>query len=243
MADRYGMVDPAIFEDLQARVDEDISVRDELREIIQTLEKQGKSVQFVLSRAHSTPASAIRDVISAAEGSIRIEIDTISKLSVAASKLPYYKWNSMWSRQIQDAIFGILFCGWLGGYTTESSGGSQTQGRLLTIEEVGQIMTVSVNLKDRDEFHLTIEEYLHALISLVDELARLARNSVTLGDYQRPLLISQFIKDLHAGFQILNLKNDSLRRRSDGIKYRVKEVEDVVYDLSLRNLIPKSGQA
>jgi hypothetical protein len=36
-----------------------------------------------------------------------------------------------------------------------------------------------------------------------------------------PLEISKFIKDLHAGFQILNLKNDVLRRRSDGIKYRV----------------------
>lgn len=30
---------------------------------------------------------------------------------------------------------------------------------------------VPVNLKDRDAFHLTIEEYLHSLISLVDELA------------------------------------------------------------------------
>jgi hypothetical protein len=98
-----------------------------------------------------------------------------------------------------------------------------------------------VNLKDRDAFHLTIEEYLLALVSLLDELARLARNSVTLGDYARPLQISKFIKDVHAGFQILNLKNDVLRKRSDGIKYRVKEVEDVVYDLSLRNLIPKAG--
>lgn len=30
--------------------------------------------------------------------------------------------------------------------------------------------TVPVNLKDQDAFHLTIEEYLHALISLVEEL-------------------------------------------------------------------------
>ena len=67
--------------------------------------------------------------------------------------------------------------------------------------------------------------------------SRLARNSVTLGDYRRPLQIAQFIKDVHAGFQILNLKNDTLRQRSDGIKYRVKEVEDVVYDISLRGLI------
>ena len=45
-----------------------------------------------------------------------------------------------------------------------------------------------------------------------------------------------------AGFQILNLKNDSLRRRSDGLKYKVKDVEDVVYDLSLRNLIPNKTE-
>jgi hypothetical protein len=72
--------------------------------------------------------------------------------------------------------------------------------------------------------------------------ARLARNAVTLGDYERPLLINQFVKDLHAGFQILNLKNDTLRRRSDGLKYKVKDVEDVVYDLSLRNLVPKKTE-
>lgn len=137
------------------------------------------------------------------------------------------------------------------------NGKAAEQGKLLTIEEVGQILngeishwishmqlssndtTVPVNLKDRDSFHVTIEEYLQSLITLIEELARLAINSVTLGDYQRPLQISQFVKDLHAGFQILNLKNDSLRRRSDSIKYNVKKIEDIVYDLSLRNLVPK----
>jgi hypothetical protein len=63
-----------------------------------------------------------------------------------------------------------------------------------------------------------------------------------MGDYQRPLLINQFVKDVLAGFQILNLKNDSLRRRSDGLKYKVKDVEDVVYDLSLRGLVAKKGE-
>jgi Translin family len=103
------------------------------------------------------------------------------------------------------------------------------------------MFSVPVNLKDRDAFHISIEEYLQSLITLIEELARLAINSVTLGDYQRPLQISQFVKDLHAGFQILNLKNDSLRRRSDSIKYNVKKIEDIVYDLSLRNLVPKAG--
>jgi hypothetical protein len=31
---------------------------------------------------------------------------------------------------------------------------------------------VPVDLKDRDAFHLTIEEYLQALISLIEELVR-----------------------------------------------------------------------
>ena len=108
---------------------------------------------------------------------------------------------------------------------------------------------------------MTIEEYLLSLILLIDELARLAINSVTLGDYQVPLRISKFVKNLHAGLQVLNLKNDILRKRSDSIKYsvsvplsgrtgtpmtdadlagsKVKKIEEVVYDLSLRNLIPK----
>ncbi|KAJ9637685.1 Translin-1 [Coniosporium tulheliwenetii] len=236
MADRHGMVNPGIFEDLQARVDQDTTVRDELKEIIQNLEKQIRTAQSILSRAHSTPTAELPSVVTAAQDAIRHEIDSIKKLAGATAGQPYYKWNGIWTRQMQDATFNVLFCGWLGGFTPEGQEGRP--GRLLTIEETGGIMGVPVNLKDRDAFHLTIEEYLHALISLVDELARLARNSVTLGDYRRPLQISQFIKDLHAGFQILNLKNDALRRRTDGMKYRVKEVEDVVYDLSLRNLVP-----
>lgn len=104
-------------------------------------------------------------------------------------------------------------------------------------------LTVPTNLKDRDAFHITIEEYLLALTDLTQELSRLATNAVTLGDFGLPLTISAFIKDLFAGFQLLNLKNDILRKRADAVKYDVKRVEDVVYDLSLRGLIKRPGEA
>lgn len=100
--------------------------------------------------------------------------------------------------------------------------------------------TVPVNLEDRDAFHITIEEYILSLTDLTDELSRLAMNSVTLGDISLTVRISAFIKDLFAGFQLLNLKNDVVRRKIDAVKYHVKKVEDVIYDLSLRNLIPKA---
>ncbi len=80
-----------------------------------------------------------------------------------------------------------------------------------------------------------------ALAGITDELSRLAVNSVTLGDNELAVRICTFVKDLHAGFQLLNLKNDHLRKRVDGVKYAVKKVEDVVYDLSLRNLIPAAS--
>jgi len=37
-------------------------------------------------------------------------------------------------------------------------------------------LTVPVNLKEQDAFHLTIEEYLLALISMVEELVRTPRH-------------------------------------------------------------------
>lgn len=108
-------------------------------------------------------------------------------------------------------------------------------------------ITVPVSTKEDNEFHLTLEEYLLALTSLVEELvrspvispllfgfglngilmlplfiqSRLAINSVTFGDYGRPFEIKNFISDLHDAFQLLNLKNDALRRRVDGLKYSV----------------------
>lgn len=75
--------------------------------------------------------------------------------------------------------------------------------------------------------------------------------------------LSRFVKDVSAGFQMLNLKNDMLRKRYslddthgisfranlrpfcgrfDGIKYDVKKIEEVVYDITLRGL-QEEGQA
>ena len=59
-------------------------------------------------------------------------------------------------------------------------------------------------------------------------------NSVIQGDYQRPFAISSFLSDVTAGFRLLNLKNDLLRKKFDSLKYDVKKVEEIVYDVSIR---------
>lgn len=44
----------------------------------------------------------------------------------------------MWTKDIQNVIFAILLCGWLGGMATESK--PAEAGRLLTIDEVGDVL-------------------------------------------------------------------------------------------------------
>lgn len=73
--------------------------------------------------------------------------------------------------------------------------------------------------------------------------ARLCPNSIVNADFELPLRISKFCKEIHAGFGLLNLKNDSLRKRFDGMKYDIKKMEEVVYDISLRGLVKATNSA
>ncbi|KAJ6004993.1 hypothetical protein N7540_012792 [Penicillium herquei] len=234
------MIDQRIFEDLQTKIDEETTVRDELHDIVQTLARKGRSTQAILARAHSTPSEQIKSVLDDATVAIIAQKEEVFRLKAVADKHPFYKYNGVWTRELQNLVSSIELCAWLGGLQEYKGPESQS---FMTIEDVGKFLEVPVNLKDKDAFHLTIEEYLLALISMVEELSRLAVNSVTLGDFERPVQIGAFVKELFSGFQLLNLKNDILRKRSDGIKYSVKKVEDVVYDLSLRNLITKGSTA
>ncbi|KAJ3416180.1 hypothetical protein HDV05_002825 [Chytridiales sp. JEL 0842] len=152
----------------------------------------------------------------------------IAALSALIPTDQYFKYNGMWNFTIQSACF--LAALWV--YLKEE--------RLVTTEEVEKMLGAKVDLKsDSPGFHISIEEYLHGLISLTSELTRLAVNSVTFSDFQRPLKIQKFVSDLHSGFQLLNLKNDTLRKRFDGLKYEVKRVEEIVYDISVRGLVPR----
>lgn len=85
-------------------------------------------------------------------------------------------------------------------------------------------------------FHLDLEDYLMGLLNLASELSRFAVNAVTQRDFERPLKIAAFIGELNSGFRLLNLKNNDLRKRFDALKYDVKKIEEIVYDVGIRGL-------
>jgi hypothetical protein len=69
---------------------------------------------------------------------IKPQIETIGELAKFASHYPYYKYNFRWTKNIQTVLTTLLLTAWLGGLGSETRPGEL--GRLLTIEECGQIL-------------------------------------------------------------------------------------------------------
>jgi hypothetical protein len=120
-------VDPAIFTSLQSKIDEESAIRDELKAIVETLSKQGRLTQSILSRIHNTSTADLEPtVLAPCDDALKEQATTVKGLAQAASKYPFYKWNSVWQRDIQAVIGSMQLCDWL------------RTGNLLTLEEVGQ---------------------------------------------------------------------------------------------------------
>ncbi|XP_057659785.1 translin isoform X2 [Diorhabda carinulata] len=153
---------------------------------------------------------------------VRQGYDSLNKLIPAGQ---YYRYNDHWRFATQRLCYlaGLIIF--------------LEKGILIDKETTASIL----GLSNQSNLHLDLEDYLMGLLNLASELSRYAVNSVTLGDYNRPIQISRFVAQLNAGFRLLNLKNDSLRKRFDGLKYDVKKIEEVVYDLSIRGFASSSS--
>jgi hypothetical protein len=55
-------------------------------------------------------------------------------------------------------------------------------------------------------------------------------------DFKKTQIIALLVTQVYSGFQLLHLKNDALRKRFDGLKYDIKKIEGVVYDIRIRDL-------
>ncbi|UZJ56813.1 hypothetical protein CBS101457_006133 [Exobasidium rhododendri] len=242
------------FTAILAELEADKDLQETIREHQKELDRSTRSITTVLNKIHSTPSRQGKNVRARGGVGGGPFASTIPDLIVASPLIPlvhtiveqtvplfshsrnavrsmvdivpanqYYKWNDSWSFGLQRAAYSAALTFYL------------ATGRLIKKEQIAEIL--DIRSEESHKFQISTEEYLHSVVSVVNELSRLAVNSVTLGDFGTPLRLSAFVKDLHAGFQLLNLKNDSLRKRFDSIKYDVKKIEEVVYDISLRGLI------
>ncbi|BGP03547.1 hypothetical protein RTBOTA2_006326 [Rhodotorula toruloides] len=213
------------FSYLQDALAKDAELRERVREATREIEQAERACLAVLGRVHSHSREDTPALVASLDPTLPALRTALAKLADLIPPQQFYRYSDSFSRCIQQASYIVVFRVFL------------EREDVATKEEVAQQLGIQEAWKDH--FFLSTEEYLHSLISLVNELSRLAINRVTLGDYAAPVQYSRFAKELSNAFGLLNLKNDSLRKRFDSIKYDVKRLEEVVYDLSLRGLLPK----
>ncbi len=86
----------------------------------------------------------------------------------------------------------------------------------------------------RKELGVETEEYLMGICDLTGELVRKAVRDVIKGDYGRAAEIHELVDEIYGEFLQFDLRNGELRKKSDAIKYNLKRLEEVIYDLKLR---------
>lgn len=214
-----------IFASFQEFINDDQEKREDIRTVVRDLEQKGRQMLAIAQAIHQPDGiKKLPEICRTTRTALEAVKETFSLLKSKIPQDQYYRFHDHWRFVMQRLCFLAALVTYL-----ESN-------RLSTREETAQLLGVKI---DRTEgFHLDLDDYLMGLLMLASELSRLAVNAVTAGDFGRPIRIANFLGELDSGFRLLNLKNDSLRKRFDGLKYDLKKVEEVVYDVTIRGLKP-----
>ncbi|KAK2577226.1 hypothetical protein KPH14_003372 [Odynerus spinipes] len=217
-----------IFNAFQDYLNNEQELREEIRIIVREIEKSARDILMILQNIHNENSMEENIIVSQYCAKARELFEDVrkqyAKLAEIVPKDQYYRFNDQWRFVTQRLCFLASLIVYLEIKV------------LVTKETVAEILGVKNNREEG--FHLDLEDFLMGLLQLSAELSRFAVNSATNGDYNRPIEIARFVNELNAGFRLLNLKNDALRKRFDALKYDVKKIEEVVYDLSIRGLKP-----
>ncbi|GJQ87857.1 putative sequence-specific DNA binding protein [Trypoxylus dichotomus] len=217
----------AVFDDFQQYLNTEQDIREEIRNIVREIEKHAREILTTLQVIHQEDSLHLisSSCLKAREQFEKVR-EAYGRLGVLIPVGQYYRYNDHWKFVTQRLCFLAALVVFL------------EVSILISRDTAAEILGVKTD--PMKGFHLDLEDYLMGVLQLTTELSRFAINSVTNGDYDRPLQISRFVAEINAGFRVLNLKNDSLRKRFDVLKYDVKKIEEVVYDLTIRGL--KSNQ-
>ncbi|KAG8831894.1 hypothetical protein FRC17_002389 [Serendipita sp. 399] len=205
-------MDPKELETIMETLEEESTLKEKIRDAGSEMEKFIRVMMATLTGIHSTRKDQLESLLKSNEQALencKAPIATIAKL---IPKHQYWRWKDLYARHIQNLVFIIVLSEYL------------NSGKLASIQDISDILGLEAEW--HDEVHVQIEDYLQGIIS-----SRFAINSVTLGNFEEPFKIQSFANDVFAGFSMLSLKNDNLRRRFDSLKYDLKRIEEVVYDL------------
>ena len=89
-------------------------------------------------------------------------------------------------------------------------------------------------LPTRADLQIETYEYLAGLCDLTGELVRKAVKSILDGKPEETKWIKDFVEAIYGEFLEMELLDWELRKKYDSIKYNLKKLEDILYDLQIR---------
>ncbi|RLN15710.1 translin [Panicum miliaceum] len=211
----------AQFESFRAQLDESSTLRDRIRTVVSEIESASRVATAALLLVHQPVP--LEDVLGKEKAQVEVIKGLYAQLAEVLKECPgqYYRYHGDWRSETQAVVSMLAFMHWL-----------ETGGLLMHAEAQEKLGLSS------GEFCLDVEDYLTGLCFMSNEFPRFVVNRVTAGDYDCPRKVLSFLTDLHASFRMLNLRNDFLRKKFDGMKYDLRRVEEVYYDVKIRGLAP-----
>lgn len=201
------------------QLDESGGLRERIRAVVMEVESTARIMHASLLLVHQVRPTP--EVLERPKAQIGVLKELYNRLAEVLRECPgqYYRYHGDWRGETQTVVSHLALMHWL------------ETGNLLLHTEVQEKLGLN-NL----EFGLDIEDYLIGLCFMSNELPRFVVNQVTVGDYDCPRKVLKFLTELHAAFRMLNLRNDFLRKKFDGMKYDLRRVEEVYYDVKIRGL-------
>ena len=231
---------------------------EQVSKLVRDLHRINRAVASSLQSIHTTGCAsdaALSAVASAAQAELMASLPVYASMSaiIRASSSPSYKLHHVWQFALQQSIFLLVLCHFLQHRTllplTAVTAALQLELVTCDLDECASTAhsTTSVSPLARSLTYpaaaLCVPSYLTGVTFISKELTRLAVNAVRSGNPSLVSPISAFLHDLYAAYRLLNLRNDQLRRKVDGLKYDVLKVEEVLYDLAVRQAKGGDGAA
>lgn len=188
---------------LFAELETERALSDAIRDKAKELDRCYRALSSLLNSVHSTKGDQLPLLVQQAIPLLQEARIRISELGMLVPEGGYYRFCDDYAFPLRGLVSSIALIVLL------------SMGALATKAEVEKVLGIN---SSSTRVQLSTEDYLHGTINMINDLPRLAVNSVTLGDFRTPLRLAKVTKEIHAAFQLLNLKNDSLRKRFDGIK-------------------------
>ncbi|KAK2364145.1 Translin family protein [Trifolium repens] len=209
------------FGEFRTHLEESGTLRDRIRTVVSEIESTTRIMYAsILLVHHSRPTP---ELLEKAKSQIDVLKEKYKQLADILGGCPgqYYRYHGDWRSETQSVVSVLTFMHWL------------ETGKLLEHKEAEEKLGLN-----GPEFNLDVEDYLVGVCFMSNELPRYVVNQVTAGDYDCPRKVLKFLTELHAAFRMLNLRNDFLRKKFDGMKYDLRKVEEVYYDVKIRGLTP-----